>query len=220
MIKKYTTLLAISSFMMASTANAIILDDRTTFESSLGSMIVDDYENTGYVFNQNDAAMSAVLGETQYTSTGFINHNLVPDGPTAGNNYYCAGCNGSFLLDFTSTSVGGPNGVYGVGVDFFNQNSDDLYNAFITYGDGSTENILLDQTYFIGGSWLFFGVTSDLLISSIHFGLENGGATVMGSFGIDNLTIGSGTASVPAPGALALFSLGLIGIGLSRKKQL
>ena len=37
----------------------------------------------------------------------------------------------------------------------------------------------------------FFGITSDLLISSIHLGLANGGTTQSGQFGMDNLTIGA-----------------------------
>ena len=65
-----------------------------------GSIVIDDYANPGYVFIQSDAIMSAVLGETDYRTTGFNNLNIVSGGR------YCAGCNGSFELSFATTSAG------------------------------------------------------------------------------------------------------------------
>jgi len=79
-------------------------NDLPAFQADITSSVTDDYSNPGYVFNQNNAVMSAVLGETDYMSTGFNNHNLVPGIPAAP--YYCAGCNGSFQLSFQTTSVG------------------------------------------------------------------------------------------------------------------
>src|SRR5688500_17216263 len=73
--------------------------------------VTDDYSNPGYVFSQDDVTMSAILGETDYMTTGFLNWNLVSGG------YYCAGCNGSFELSFLTTTVGNAEGVNGVGVD-------------------------------------------------------------------------------------------------------
>src|SRR5262245_41262332 len=73
--------------------------------------VTDDYSNAGYVFQQSDAAMTAVLNQTAYTATGFANNNIVVGGR------YCAGCNGSFRLTFTGTTVGTAQGVYGVGLD-------------------------------------------------------------------------------------------------------
>src|SRR5262245_31844743 len=72
--------------------------------------------------------------------------NIVPrdwiafDGPA-----YCAGCNGSFILDFRHTSVGTSKGVYGVGFDFVNDGPPfgPQYTAFITFGDKSSVNELL-----------------------------------------------------------------------------
>ena len=37
-----------------------------------------------------DAAISTVIGETQYTSTGFVDNNLITN--QANDPYYCAGC--------------------------------------------------------------------------------------------------------------------------------
>jgi hypothetical protein len=194
-------------------ANAVVIFDRATFEAALDTKIVDDYENPSYVFVQPDADMSAVVGETQYTSTGFPNNNIVFQ--SGGNHYYCAGCNGSFLLDFTSTSVSGAGGVYGVGFDFSNGRTLP-YVAYVTYGNGSTENLALSPAGF--PDLEFWGITSDLLIASIHFGLTDGGTTREGDFALDNLTIGN-AGSVPEPGSLTLLGLGLAGLGLSRRRK-
>lgn len=194
--------------MSASTANATItfFGDRASFEGSLGAMIIDSYDNPGYGVGfqiHSNAVMSAVLGETDYFTTGFSDWNFhLPD------DTYCAGCNGSFQLSFGTTSLGTSDGVYGVGIDVLANDFGLPYTAFITYGDGSTENVALAP----GGS--FFGVTADQLISSIHFGLAGGAATQNGAFVIDNLTIGS---AIPAPGALAMLGLGGL-VGMRRRR--
>lgn len=183
----------------ATSANATItfFGDRATFEGTLAASITDSYDNPGYGVGfqiLSNAAMSAVLGETDYFTTGFSDWNF-----HLADDRYCAGCNGSFELSFGTTSLGTSDGVYGVGLDVADNSTSLPYTAFITYGDGSTENVALAP----GAS--FFGVTADQLIASIHFGLPDGGATQNGSFVIDNLTIGS---AIPAPAALAMLGLG------------
>jgi hypothetical protein len=75
----------------------------------------------------------------------------------------------------------------------------DPYYAFITYGDGTTDDVLLPA---VGeGETRFFGVTAPELIESIHFGLSGGSSTTSGFFKIDNLTIGD--AAPPDLGDLA-----------------
>ena len=158
--------------------------DRTTFEAALGTAVTDDYSSPTYPAGYgvyDDATFSGFFGETDYHATGFGNINVHQPSDD-----YCAGCNGSFLLSFQTTSVTlGGTGVYGVGLDILENDSADPYYAFITFGDQTTEDIPLPA----GAS--FFGVTARELIVSIHFGLEKGGsATEVGNFIIDNLTIG------------------------------
>jgi len=192
--------------------------NRASFEAQLGATVVDDYSNPDYIFLQTDAAMSSVLNETRYTTTGFTNNNLVFSG------FYCAGCNGSYRMDFRSTSVTTDGqGVYGVGFDFFNFGSSaffpgPLFSAFITFGDATTESILLQSAT---STTAFFAVTSTRLIATIHLGLADGGSLQSGSFLQDNLTIGTlGTSSVvPEPGAVLLLAAGLAGLAIAGKAR-
>jgi hypothetical protein len=163
----------------------------------------------------SNAQMNKVFGETRYTTTGFKNSNhLIPiffDGPA-----YCAGCNGSFILDFRHTSVGTSKGVYGVGFDFVNDGPPfgPQYTAFITFGDKSSVNELLPiQPSIQPAQPGFFGVTSDSLISSIALGLPDGGTTQFGFFAMDNLTIGT-SPSIVGAGLLATVPGPIVGAGL------
>jgi hypothetical protein len=150
------------------------------FQSDITFTVTDDYSNPAYVFIQSDAQMSAVIGETDYMSTGFMNLNIVSGGT------YCAGCNGSFELSFQTTTVGNALGVNGVGMNIVFQDPGNPYFAYITFADGTTANIQLPG----GGS--FWGVAAPERIERIHFGLSMGGTTQGGSFGIDNLIVGDG----------------------------
>ncbi len=206
-----------------------IFSDRSTFESELDSFIVDDYSDPGYLAGDDlnlatfdihtDANISSIIGETQYTSTGSTDLNFIPGQPS--DPYYCTGCNGSFLLDFTSTSVGTSSGVFGVGFDI-EGTAEGVFGtfAFVTFGDGSTENFLLPEFQDV-----FWGINSDLLISSIHFGLEDGLPNTNNDvqrMALDNLTIGSGgtTTAVPEPvSTLALLAFGATAIGGFLKKK-
>ena len=198
----------------ASAALFTIYDDRSTFEATLGAFVVDDYEDPGYEMGDkadevsidifSNAAMSAVVGETDYFTTGFDNHNIIQHG--SGDNTYCAGCNGSYELGFATTSVGDADGVFGVGWDIWFNRETLPYHAFITFGDGTTHDAALPIAAAIDR---FFGVTSSQKIRSIHLGLADGGVTRDGSFVIDDLTIGAAAATIPEPVTVTTGLLGL-----------
>ena len=186
---------------------ATIYADRTAFESQLGTSITDDYEAAypavGFAI-YSDASMTAFLGETGYESTHFSDLNIINSGA------YCAGCNGSFRLTFTATSVTGASGVFGVGMDLPTQA---LTVASVTYGDNATEDFALP------GSHSFWGITSPLEIKSIHFGLAGGVASNQLAVQIDNLTIGNAGSAIPEPGTWAMLGAGLGVLTLVRRRR-
>ena len=209
MLKKLFIGLLVGPF--AATANSAfaasaVYSDRASFIGAVGATVTDDYSNPGYPSGPDprpisNAAMSAVLGETDYRTTAFDNQNIVIYGT------YCAGCNGSFELGFTTTSVGNANGVYGVGLDVpYNlyQDAPPAYVAYVTYGDGANENISIPAAF--PADEVFFGLTSSKRIKTIHFGLVDGVATAFGRFQIDNLTIAN---QIPEPETYALVLIGL-----------
>jgi len=133
--------------------------------------------------------MSSILGETVYETTGWSNSNIIV-GQTGGDPYYCAGCNGSYRLTFTSTSIGTPLGVYGVGFDM--KGSEQFVfgtTAYVTYGNGDTSNFALPEYQTV-----FWGITDTRLIQSIYIGLVDGGTNTDNSvhrMAHDDLTIGN-----------------------------
>lgn len=187
-------------------AGVTLYTDRATFEAQLnpGTIVTDDYENPGYTMGDivhidsesqkwdgfSDAAMTAVLGETRYivTNPAFYNLVYVNFVVDPGNRFYCTGCNGTFTLDFTSTSFGDSTGVFGAGFYVgFSRRSVDPYQpaiATVTFGDDSTQDYILTTQS-------FFGVVAEENIKSIHIG-GPGGTDVSGNFSfyMDNLIIG------------------------------
>ncbi|MBW4687058.1 MAG: PEP-CTERM sorting domain-containing protein [Komarekiella atlantica HA4396-MV6] len=156
--------------------------------------------------------MSGVVGETKYKTTtpfGANGYNLIT-AQQSGNHAYCAGCNGSFLLDFTQTTVGNALGVFGAGFDILYGTQ---YFAQVTFGDDSTQDFSL-------AGQNFWGITSEKSIKGIHVGLQGGGATTSGSILIDNLTIG-GAKSVPEPASvIGILAFGAFGASsLHKRKQ-
>jgi hypothetical protein len=190
-----------------------IFGDTTTYNSrdiflnSVGQSITDDYSSPGYGFGLTDAEMSAVFGQTQYRTTSFPEEvNLVTEergDPTA----YCAGCNGSFDLIFTNTTLGNSSGVYAAGFDIvFNDGSRGAYaSAVVTFGDGNIRDYALPS----GGYVLdeFWGITSDSEIQEIQIVGPDGNPSPADylmpqiDLGIDNLTIASAqdAPAVPEP---------------------
>jgi MYXO-CTERM domain-containing protein len=165
----------------AEAATPTYYNSRAAFQIDITNTVNDDYQHPAYVGNQSNAVMSAVLGQTDYMTTGFANWNLV-----VGGGRYCAGCNGSFQLSFQTTSVGNAIGVNGVGLDIMAHDVGLPYYAYITFGDGTTANIQLT------GAGTFWGVAAPERIQSIHIGLSMGAATQNGYFEMDNLIVGDG----------------------------
>jgi hypothetical protein len=198
---------------------ATILRERADFENRLGSRFVDRFDfQQGYpasfmIFK--DSAMSGILGQTRFQSTGYVDHNMIFLSST-GSFAYCGGCNGSFRLSFERTSYGSPRGVFGVGFDIVQNPGEPRYVATVTYGDGSVADVALASAAPDGSG--FFALTSPLGIRAIHFGLPGGRPTREGSFAIDNLTIGT-SAAVPEPRVWAMMIAGFGALGAAARRR-
>ena len=198
-----------------------IFSSRAGFLSSLGSSFTDSYEpSLGYASpaaSYTDAQMSAVVGQTKYHAISYPDYNGVGDllAPRPSGQLYCAGCNGAFSLDFTSTSFG-TGGVFGVGFDMvLNTNTASFapFSATIQFGDASS--IVIPLTEVVDRlAPVFFGITSDKLIKSMTLQgpIPLPEAQQNGFFVMDNLTIGSPSA-VPEPASWAMLIAGFLMAG-------
>jgi len=127
----------------------------------------------------------------------------------------CWGCNGSGQIILDGTTIGSNIGIFGFGLDITNNSASSPFSftAFVTYGDGSTQN------FGLGLGETFFGLTSTSLIKQVHFGLPNGGVSQTGSLRVDNVTIGNRMNEVPEPAPIALLGIGLLGLLAVRKRH-
>lgn len=225
---RLAVIVATAAFGLANTANAAVVTygwgERALFESQLGAKYTEDFENPLYAHgDKHDASnfdvftnsrMNEISPEIGYRSTGHDNNNIVGANYGRPGHSYCAGCNGSFELDLTNTSYSVGGGVAGLGLDITPMNNYQVY-ASILFVDNSWLDIALDTAE------SFWGIVSDIAIAKIHFGLPNHGPTINVTFSVDDITIGSraNAHNVPAPTPLLLIALGLIGLGVARRRH-
>lgn len=227
----FAVILTLVALPSRAAADPVTFETRTSFTAAFGSVLVDDFSHSGYRVGDirnstdldihSDLHMSSVLGETQYHTTGWPDSNIVFGQDE--NPQYCGGCNGSFLLTFTNTSIGESGGVLGVAFDFGNHQDLLLYGATVTFGDGTVQSYALPfaSTGFARDLPGFWGIAAPGLIRSIHFS-TNLGTTVdqTGSFNIDNLTLGGAPLDpVPEPTTLLLVASGIGLAARVRRRQ-
>lgn len=214
----------------------IVYGSQASFLAAVGTSITDNYSNPGYVrsFGPNppnfmtDAYMTSVLKQTTYKDTQVPLNNNEVVGPLdgSGNPYYCAGCNGSVDLGFKSTSLTTGGGVFGVSFNYRDGGlpgapNNPLFDFFVTFGDGSMADYTVPQSGPPGPSGFapdFWGITSDLQIADIYFGVK-GAPSSSAIFALDNLTIAGAKVAAPEPLTLGIFGAGLAGMATMRRRR-
>lgn len=194
-----------------------LFTDRAEWEAAVGARILDTFETSeGYPAATaflTDAAMSAVVGETRFETTGAPASNTLFtrfDGDTI----YCAlQCNSSFTLHFENSSLSDGTGVFGLGLDLSTNNGPAFFDPLITFGDGTT-GLFLFNPFGTG----FVGIISDERIRSVAFG-PGGLPSTDGLFAIDNVTLAAALA-VPAPAGWMVLPLPLMLAAALRRRAM
>ena len=112
-------------------------------------------------------------------------------------------------LDLQGSSIGmnfaAPVTAFGFDFGAFYDNAVTLN---ITLSDGSLFTATAPSS-----AYSFFGVTSDVALTSVSFTTTNNFTA------FDNLSLGNATNNVPEPTSLALLALGIVALGATRQKK-
>jgi hypothetical protein len=219
--------IALLAATAASAADSTTFLQRQAFDLASGERVIDDYENANYQHVMTDAAMSAVLGETDYFTYGgnvVDYNNIMPGFGVGGSKGYCSLCYGSFRLSFDTTSMSRGGAVHGVGLDLAENGGVDpafRYAALVTFGDGSTASFDLPfvaEAYPAPPDHRFWGITSDAGIRSVDFISHASSGPERTYLIIDNLTLAAAMVPERSTLALMLAGLGVVGVATQRRR--
>ena len=206
---------------VGSTVGANSVAARNSFLGSLTGVGSEDFESfTGGTGTPISVSFPGSVGSisANLTSTGGVtvqNFSNAGRFATSGSNYLAVSSGAAFTLTF-GTAIGA-FGFYGTDIgDFVPSNMvitlTDINNVTTQQIVGHTVNSGADNNSLF---WGFTDTTNSY--TSITFSNPGGGDT----FGFDDFVIGDQQqiVAVPEPGMIAVFGLGLLGLGLARRKR-
>ena len=202
----------------------IIFTDRGTFDGAAPGLIVEDFENTLVA-----PGAVQVCGPTISSTSN--DACFAPGGIVPGISFGQVGSGTPDMVVLGAGFLGNPSTV--IGPNTFQDNLDvmfmvagganaiglDILNVLGFSGDliidvfGTGGLIASTTLTFTGGDTQFWGILADEAITQVLFNDMGNGFGEL----IDNVAFGS--VSVPEPGTLALLGLGLIGMGLTRRRK-
>ena len=209
-----TVLGSMTLFSASANATLAFFTDRTAWESTLGGAITTENFDAirPFVLNagsntvgQLDISLSNLLGS--FNQVGDISTFWNINGTTG----YLGAATGTGAEDIT---INLPMAAFGWGADFSTTHSAGGLTLEIDAILAEFSDILPGGEDGTG----FLGVISTEAFSSIRLF----DASQNESFGMDNVSFGDGTGvtvAIPAPATLAIFGLGLVGIGFVRRTR-
>lgn len=191
-------------------AAPVYFSDQASFDAATNTSLVEDFlgfadganEDFGNSFASNGITFTRLTG-TVVTQKLLVVENNPFFGPGTVSHVLTDNREDHWRMDFSSPSRA-------VGFDTFLN-----FNALANIQIFDTGNTLIDSVVHTHAASVvgFFGVLADQDIGAITW--QTAGGNVQNT-GITNIVQG---AAVPAPGALALVGLGLLGLGVARHKS-